>query len=103
MKHMDFTAHQFERVTNGDYRARVRSVVGTDGWTAAQDLALVENAWRGVPVGFTAAQLVVTPQQAVARRKAIIAAITYRDDVPLELRGLVMGELRAAVERGVVQ
>lgn len=107
MKHMDFQSHQFERVTNGDYRARVRSVVGTDGWTAAMDLHLIENAWRGVPVGLIVATMgvqpgqTITPQQAVARRKAIIAAITYRDDVPLEHRGLVMAELRAAAGLGV--
>lgn len=99
MQHMDFTTHQFERVTTGDYRARVRSVIGTDGWTAARDLLLIESGWRGVQIGATAAMLEVTPQQALARRRAIVAAITYRADVPLEHRGLVLDELRAAVER----
>ena len=99
MQHIDFTAHQYERVTLGDYRARVRSVVGTDGWTAAQDLRLIENSFRGIPIGAIAAMLKVTLQQAVDRRAAIIAAITYRRDVPLEHRGLVLDELRAAVAR----
>lgn len=102
MQHIDFTAHQFERVTPGDYRARVRSIIGTDGWTAERDLRLIENSFRGIPIGATAAALVVTPQQAVARRRAIVAAITYRDDVPLEHRALVLGEMRAAVAREAV-
>ena len=100
MQRMDFYTPQVERLTAAEYTRRVQSIAGTDGWTATADLQLMENHWRGIPIGAVAAMLTVTQQQAVERRAAIVAVVTDGRDVPLEHRGLVLDELRAAVERG---
>ena len=98
MQRMDFYTPQVERLTAAEYTRRVQSIAGTDGWTATADLQLMENHWRGIPIGAVAAMLIVTPQQAVDRRAAIVAAVTDGRDVPLEYRGLVLAALRAAAD-----
>ena len=96
MQRMDFYTPQVERLTAAEYTRRVQAIAGTDGWTATADWQLMENHWRGIPIGAVAALLTVTPQRAFERRAAIVAAVTDGPDVPLEHRWLVLAALRAA-------
>ena len=101
MQHIDFTSHQYERVTPGDYRKRAQAVIGTGGWSAAMDLLMLETLLRGEGINAVGALLVVPPHEAKARWFTIQRAMTCRDFLPFEAQSILLDELRAAVRRGM--